>query len=484
MNETPDFTDIAKFQPKQEEAWFKLLDPTTKYELFGGSMAGGKSYLLRWAAVGLLMYYWAKYHIPDVPVGLFSEDYPTLKDRQISRIEREFPKWLGEIKENKIDGLAFTLRPKWGGGRILLRNLDDPSKYMSSEFAAEFMEESTRNSLQTFQDLRNRLRYPGIEEVKFLAATNPGGIGHGWNKKYFVDKDVDDPEKDRFVYIHANAYDNKYISETYIKQLESLPEQQRKAYLDGSWDIFAGQFFPEFDKNIHEISPLVPSDKYVRFGSMDWGYEAPFCFLGHIIKPEKWEGVAFNRIITYTEIYANHHTPEMAAERIGRVDLSKYKSIRCDPAMFHTKQDGSMSIADKIKQCLPDYSALFKPANNDREGGWALMHNWLSLAPDGLPYWVITSNCKNLIRTLPQLIHDENKIEDVDSDGDDHAPDSARYGLVHEKYIDAKVGGVGGREKLKIPSSAIITPDGRQVSLDIDKFSTVLPKNISKPYYK
>lgn len=483
MNETPDFTDIAKFQPKQEEAWFKLLDPTTKYELFGGSMAGGKSYLLRWAAVGLLMYYWAKYHIPDVPVGLFSEDYPTLKDRQISRIEREFPKWLGEIKENKIDGLAFTLRPKWGGGRILLRNLDDPSKYMSSEFAAEFMEESTRNSLQTFQDLRNRLRYPGIEEVKFLAATNPGGIGHGWNKKYFVDKDVDDPEKDRFVYIHANAYDNKYISETYIKQLESLPEQQRKAYLDGSWDIFAGQFFPEFDRQIHSISPMLPSPKYMRFGSLDWGYSAPFCYLSHILKQEKYEGVAFNRVITYNEIYGTGKTPEEVGKLIEEQGTQGFSFIRCDPAIFHKQQDGSMAIADKIKQSMTD-GYLLRQANNDRIGGWALLHNWLSLAPDGLPYWIIGENCKNLIRTLPQLIHDENKIEDVDTEGEDHAPDAARYGLVHIKFIDAKVGGVGGKPKDTRQRTAVMTPDGRQVSIDTDAFGKIMPKNISKPYYK
>ena len=93
MNEPVLFENLAQFQPKQLTAWEKLLNKDTKYELFGGSMAGGKSYLLRWSAVGLLMYYYKTYGIQNIPIGLFSEDYPTLKDRQISRIEREMPKW-------------------------------------------------------------------------------------------------------------------------------------------------------------------------------------------------------------------------------------------------------------------------------------------------------------------------------------------------------------------------------------------------------
>jgi len=469
-------------QPKQQTALDTFFKPECKYLLYGGAMAGGKSYILRWAAVYYLMYIYQKTGIKDVPVGLFSEDYPTLKDRQISRIEKEFPKWMGRLKEDKVNGLSYHLEPEYGGGRILLRNLDDPSKYMSSEFAAQFVEELTRNPLETFQDLRNRLRYPGIEEVKFMGATNPGGPGHGWVRNYFIDKDATDPEQSRFFYIHANAYDNKYISPTYLKQLEALPTEKRKAYLEGSWDIFAGQFFPEFDRQIHNVSPFLPNKKYVRFGSLDWGYSAPFCYLSHIIKPEKFEGINFNRIITYNEIYGTGKTPEEVGRAIEEQGTQGFSFIRCDPAIFHKLQDGSMSIGDKIKQSMTD-GYLLKPANNDRIGGWAIMHNWLSLAPDGLPYWIITENCKNLIRTLPQMVHDENKIEDIDTSAEDHASDAARYGLVHIKWTDA-VGGVGGKPKSNIPKSAIINDEGKQQSVDLDKWANVKLPGQSKPYYK
>src|SRR3990167_6986463 len=156
---TMDFQQLAQFQLKQLEAWNKLFDNQCKYLLFGGAAGGGKSYFLRWAAMGLGMYYSAKYGIKNVPIGLFSEDYPTLKDRQIRRIKLEFPLKIGELREYRDEGLAFVAKNDLF--TILLRNLDDPSKYASAEFAAILVEELTKNPVETFDDLRFRLRYTG-----------------------------------------------------------------------------------------------------------------------------------------------------------------------------------------------------------------------------------------------------------------------------------------------------------------------------------
>ena len=283
-------------------------------------MGGGKSYLLRWSALIYLLYLYKTTGIQHIPVGLFSEDYPTLKDRQISRILREFPKEIGELKETKNEGNAFYIRDGLGGGRILLRNLDDPSKYMSTEFAGEFVEELTRDSEQTFMDLRNRLRYPGINEVKFMGATNPGGVGHGWVKKYFIDKNSKDKEQDRFFYVHATAYDNSFISPEYIKQLEALPERQRKAYLEGSWDIFAGQYFVEFDRAIHVINPFIPS-KTLIVGGMDWGRTNPFAFyvstVNKMIHTDvNGDTTTFHRVKTFLEVYGTSKNPHEWSEEI------------------------------------------------------------------------------------------------------------------------------------------------------------------------
>src|SRR3990167_8516566 len=169
------FLSLSQFQPKQLEAWNKLFDNRCKYLLYGGSAHGGKSYFLRWAALGLALYYTSKYNLRHVPIGLFSEDYPTLKDRQVIKIKDEFPAWLGELKETRDEGFVFRGRRRYGEFLILLRNLDDPSKYASTEFAAELVEELTKNPEETFVNLRFRLRYPGVEDVKILGAAKPPG---------------------------------------------------------------------------------------------------------------------------------------------------------------------------------------------------------------------------------------------------------------------------------------------------------------------
>ena len=101
------FTELADFQPRQEDAWFTLMDPLCKYLLYGGAAYGGKSYWLRWTAIGLGMYYYAKYGIKNVPIGLFSEDYPTLKDRQVVKMKHEIPPFVGKVVESRDEGYAF-----------------------------------------------------------------------------------------------------------------------------------------------------------------------------------------------------------------------------------------------------------------------------------------------------------------------------------------------------------------------------------------
>ena len=103
-----------------------------------------------------------------------------------------------------------------------------------------------------------------------LGATNPGGIGHGWNKRNFVDHAALDDERERYAYISATVYDNKYQAATYIKQLESLTEKEKKMYLFGSWDVFSGQFFDEWNEKVHTCNPFIPDPKAMIVGGMDW----------------------------------------------------------------------------------------------------------------------------------------------------------------------------------------------------------------------
>lgn len=475
---------LMNLQPKQQSAIDLLFDPKCKYLLYGGAMAGGKSYLLRWAALYYSLWISQKYKLRNVPVGLFSEDYPTLKDRQISRIIREFPKFLGELKEDKNEGYAFFIRDEYGGGRILLRNLDDPSKYMSSEFAGEFVEELTRTEEQTFQDLRNRLRFPGVDQVKFMGASNPGGVGHGWVRKFFVDKVNEDPEKDKFFYVHANVYDNKYVAPTYIKQLESLPPKKRKAYLEGSWDIFEGQVFTEFDRNIHVIPPFRPIRGTALVGGMDWGYSAPAVLLVGELIPVKVEGTVFNRLKIYREIDGVETAPREWAT-IYRRDIDELARIKFfgDPAMFNKLQDSSFSIADQFRK----EGIYINKSTNNRLTSITAIHNWLKIAPDGDPYMQISEQCRTLIKTIPEAMYDENLTEDIDNDWkEDHWIDALRYLTAKIRWIDGKSGMYGFKGQtvngIPIPKYQIVNAKGQLVSLDPSRFGEVpLKRGV---YYK
>lgn len=463
------FTDLAQFQPKQKEAWYTLLDPACKYLLYGGAAYGGKSYFLRWGCIGLGMYYYAKYGYKNIPIGLFSEDYPTLKDRQVIKMKNEIPAFIGRVIESRDEGYAFIANEEYGKFIIMLRNLDDPSKYSSVEFAAIAVEEITKNKKDTFDDLRFRMRYPGISDVKFMAATNPGSIGHGFVKKLWVAPDPAnlDHEQDRFKFVPAYYSDNKFVTDDYVKQLDSLPEDKRRAYKDGSWDTFAGQYFPEWNLRLHTCKAFTPPSDWSRIGSFDWGYTAPFAYYSHAIqKVTLRDGRKFIRVYTYKELYGVGKTPEQWAERIMLTNnLNEFAQFRADPSIFNKKPDGSVSIADQMNTIFKENAYKLKPANNDRLNRWAYVHKWLSIAPDGLPYWIIMDSCPNLIRTLPEMVHDENKIEDLDSSAEDHGVDGSSYGLVHIKWIDGNYGTVS----IVKPK----TPDKFYSDIDVSKFEEV-----------
>lgn len=232
-NEKIKFSELSKFLPKQKDA--QEASKRFKFLLYGGSLGSGKSYWLRWMMIYWLMKMYAKYNIKGIRAGLFCEDYPSLNDRHLSKIKYEFPAWLGRYNEAKHE---FTLAPEYGSGVIAFRNLDDPEKYLSVEFAIMGVDEINRNSLITFRELRKRLRWAGIKEVKFLAACNP--IGEAWVKNMWVKRlfPPEENEQYEFAFVPALPTDNPHLDASYYKSLESLPESQRKAFLEGNWDAF------------------------------------------------------------------------------------------------------------------------------------------------------------------------------------------------------------------------------------------------------
>lgn len=396
-----------------------------RYTFYGGSRGPGKSYWLRWFLILFLIRCWTQHRLRGVTVGLFCETYPQLRDRQITKLAA-LPHWLGQVHETAADGLCFFLNDRYGGGKIALRNLDDPTKYQSAEFAAVGVEELTRNPPEVFHALRGSLRWPGLEHTPFVAAGNPGGIGHTWVKGLWIDSDYP-PElaedAAEFAYVRALPDDNPHLSAAYWHMLDTLPPDLKRAWRHGDWDVFEGMAFSEWRRDRHVILPLELPRQWPRWRAVDWGRNNPFCCLWFCLDPDT------HRVYVYREVYETQLTDRQQAALIlaNTPPGEKINVTYADPSMWtkKTHEDTTFSTADEYRAA----GVKLEPADNERITGKRKVDTLLAKLPDGLPGLLVFESCTNLARTLGGLPYDELNVEDVDTAAEDHAYDALRYGL-------------------------------------------------------
>lgn len=414
-----------------------------RYVLYGGARGGGKSYILRWIMV-LLLIDWAARGFKNVRVAVFCEDYPTLKDRQLSKVTIEFPDWLGRLNTGEKE---FRLNKRFGGGVIAFRNLDDPKKYQSAEFAAVAIDELTKNRLDTFNTLRGSLRWPGIPDTHFMGGTNPGGIGHLWVRQYFIDRMLP-PELEElsheFAYVKALVGDNPYNTDEYVAELRTLPPKLRAAWLDGNWDVFEGQVFEEWDPDQHVLDTFRPPVNWDIACGLDWGMRAPGWFGIAACGPE-------GDIVFLDELYFKDMYAREAGRACGRL-LAPWAGrchyIAADEQMWYQTGSSPETIASEfqegLNEVLAEAPALIEATHGrgSRATKLQVTHRYLAFKwteeenPDGTtrrfvkpwerPLLRFTRRCKDAIRTLPALPYKDNpegKPDDVDTDSEDHPYD-------------------------------------------------------------
>ena len=330
------------------------------------------------------------------------------------------------------------------GSRILFRYCDnekDAERFQGTEVDVLFIDEATQQSETKMKKLTACVRGVNDFPKRIYCSMNPGGEGHNWVKRLFIDRRYEDNENpDDYVFIQSLVTDNKALMESnpdYIRQLEALPPKLRKAWLEGDWQIFEGQFFEDFidrpehyqDRQwTHVIDPFEIPEGWKIYRSFDWGYNKPFSCGWWAVD---YDGVIYRILELYgctkTPNEGVKWTPDKVFSEIHRIETEhrwlRGKKIQgiADPAIWDAET--GESLAERAAK----HQVFFSPGDNKRLPGWMQVHYRMAFDENGYPMMYIFSNCKAFIRTIPMLQYDEHKPEDLDTDGEDHVADEVRY---------------------------------------------------------
>jgi len=414
---------------------------------FGGERGGGKSDLqLGYQEDGALKY---GKHSNGI---MFRKTYPEMEELQ-SRAVEIFTASGAAFRTQPSGNYPFSNCWYWPNGATVkmryIENEKDYGRYHGHQYTRISFDEVTEyptpdGLLKMLSTLRSANGVP----CSMRSTGNPGGIGHVWVKARYVDisppfTPYTDPETGfTRMFIPSKLSDNQILVRNdpnyrnRILAATSGNEALRKAWTEGAWDIVAGAFFSRWDSNKHVVSPFeIPAD-WTRFCSFDWGSSHPFSVgwwavsdgtlpkypSGALIRFREWYGMARPNV-------GLKMSAQAVASGIKERENENIAYRVADPAIF--AENGGPSIAQSM---LP---LAWKPGDNKRQPGWTQINNRL-IGIDGRPmiYWFNT--CVDSIRTIPGLQHDKNKIEDVDTDGEDHAGDDTRYACMSRPWIMPK----------------------------------------------
>jgi hypothetical protein len=438
--------------------------------LYGGAAGGGKSYLMRVAAlswclsVGGLHVYLFRRLLPDLlkthldgPKGFRALLAPLVQVKQVFITQEE---------------IRFA-----NGSKIYLCHCQDAKdvyKYLSSEIHVLLIDELTTFDSDTYRFLRSRVRCVGLNIPpeyenyfpRILCGSNPGNVGHAWVKSSWVDGHIpleiwQTPNSEGGMtrqFIPARLDDNPSLLEDdpyYEHRLSGLGSAALvRAYRDGDWGIIAGAFFPEYSYAKHVIQPFPIPKHWTRFCSFDWGSSDPFCVLWYAISDgvdidedgkHKQHVIPRGTIVVYREWYGFTGEPnkglklpnhEIARGIVEREALEPKISYRVSGHDIWIKKGGP-SIAEDME--FIDFEKkvrskiVFHHAVIDRINGHSQVRSRLVGDERGAGV-LIFNTCVNLIRTLPVLQHDPKKPEDILDHMEDHPYDSFRYGLMSRPW--------------------------------------------------
>ncbi len=460
------FSEHCGFHPKQTAAYLAMYERPNARVLAGGSGFGGKSHLLRGAAVGHSM--WLAREGFYLPSYFCTSTYGVLKDRHYGKFMLEWGEW-GQIRENdKEFGACFRFdHPKLPP--ILFRNLDDPNKRRGAEGAAAFVDEITEMVLAAWGGIAYMVRAPGPSHRPILAATNPDGIGHAWVKALWrphlpLRSETGESRlsphpnplvrPEDYIYVPFLPKDNPlYDEETFRGLIAHLPPHVQRARRDGSWNAPEGARFENLAEETHAFSLAerfpagVPSGLPIYMG-IDYGLRAPYAGLWAFVDGD-------GDVFVYREDYRPGLTAKRQAERIAELTSPTERVRGCflDPAMWQTfpghegpTDKSAHALYEEVLCDLPNFPrSLTKGYNTSRAQNLMTLDRFLQ-RDNGEPDVWIEAGCQNLWRELTGAVYPKGTVakdasEDIDPSCPDHAITALYYFLASRHRAPRVVSG-------------------------------------------
>ena len=405
---------FIKGKPSRRQQDF--FDSRTRYTAYGGSRGGGKSWALRRKLVGLCLRY------GGIRCLLIRRSYAELKSNHVRPLLAEYGRLLSYRESEKC--LYFQ-----NGSTIALgycASDRDCLRYQGQEYDIIAIDEATQLSEHQFSIFKACLRGVGNMPRRMYLTCNPGGVGHSWVKRLFIDRQFRNDERaEDYCFIPARVFDNPVLLSSdpdYVSQLESLPPMLRDAWLYGRWDVFEGQFFPEFDSAIH-VARELPAPHTLRcFAAFDYGLD----MLAALLLGVDGKG----NLYVLREICQPDLTLREAAIKIATLckGVSAEYAV-ASPDLWNRRQDTGRS-GFEIMQAINGMPPMCA-ADNRRVPGWRILREYLH-GDNDLPSLRISPTCHVLIDSLPALLCDANHPEDASGEPHavTHAPEALRYAVM------------------------------------------------------
>ncbi len=395
---------------KQKE----FFEATARFVAYGGARGGGKSWALRRKLVLMCVKH------TGLSCLLVRRSYPELRENHIRPLSAELA---GVARYNESQKTFFFPN----GSRIrlgYLENENDVQRYQGAEFDIIALDEATQLTEYQFQTLKACMRGTNGLPKRMYITCNPGGVGHGWVKRLFIDRDYRSSENaEDYSFIQALVYDNAVLLKKdpeYLSQLESLPPELREAWLCGRWDVFSGQFFSEFDQSIHVEERVLP-ENCIRYAAMDYGLD----MLAVVFVALDSDGRAY----VYDELCEKNLIVSEAASRIlEKVGNDRIASYIAPSDLWSRQKDSGKSISELFSENGIELTKI----SAGRVEGWLALKEWLKVRSEsGEKYSLLTISrrCKDLIAFLPRLMYDTKNTSDCSTKPHEitHITDALRY---------------------------------------------------------